>query len=272
MGGTGWREIVMAKKSSEETFKSWLADFLGELPEDDRKVVEAKITANEKATSKLKDGVLARSEFSSKMDEGRAELDAARAKFDAETAEARNRIAGWEGWYAKTTEEKTALAAKVAEFEKTYGPLEGGSRKVDVTAITEAQVTEAVNKALGGAIKFNVDLNAVSTKHALDFREPLDSQAVLDIATKQNLDVRSAYGVFIADRLEERRKTELDERIKKEREDAIAQDRAVRGFPSVPADHQRPHVLDLAPKVSKDEPSRVQGAVGDFMKNWNGQL
>jgi hypothetical protein len=239
---------------------------LAEVPEDKRAIVEESL----KPSKKLREGVLAREDYSKNSDELRAE----RQKFDGEVAEARSRINGWESWYGKTSTEVATMKEQLAAYEAEHGPLSGDKGSVKhpaVKSITEEDLQKAIYASQGASLKFGTDLMKVGMRHMKQFGEELDTDKLIEVATKENLPLNAAYDVMVADKREEARTKALNERIKKEREEAVSDFQAKHHFPVVSPDSGRPHALDLQPKVGKTETDRVAAAVGDFSKNWDGR-
>lgn len=254
----------MAKK--DDAYDKFLADVLAEVPEDKRALVEESL----KPSKTLRSGVLAREDYSRNMDDFTSE----KTKFAAEVAEAKSRINGWETWYGKTSKEVADMKAQLEAYEAEHGPLEGDGRKPKVPAkpgVTVEELQAAVSQSQGAALKFGTDLVRVSIKHFKEFNTELDTDKLIDTATKENLPLSAAYDSLVADKRAEAAQKTLDERIKKEREEAVADFQAKHHFPVVSPDSGRPHALDLSPKVGKTETDRVGAAVAEFSKSWNGQ-
>ena len=256
----------MAK--NDAAFDKFLADVLAEVPEDRRVTVEESL----KASKILKEGVLARDDYSRNMDRLRTDQET----LNAQIAEAKTRIAGWETWYADMSTQFTTKEEALKAYEKEYGPLETkGTRKPVAQAtdtVTKDVLAAELNKAVTAAMQFSSALSDVKLRHYQEFKEMLPESQLLELAAKENIPLSVAHDRIVADKRKTVSDAVLAERIKTEREQAVAEFQQQHKFPIITTSNQ-PHPLDLArtnAEVNKSEGGRVGAAVADFMKSYTG--
>lgn len=245
----------MAKKNSDTIFK----DYLAELEAINPGLKD--ILADERVSAKLKEGVLARSDYSAQMDSLRTE----RESFATEVAEARQKIAGWQSWYGTASTEVAGLKDKLTKYEDTYGELEAGNAKA---AARMGVSKEELNTLLESrtrehdlaAIKFADHLTDIKIDFRDRFKEKLDTEAVFKLAGEKQVDLTTAYNLHIADRVEEMRTKDVDERIKQARADAVSEYASKHNLPVMSNDSVMTHVLD-SKDVATTPQSRVAAAL-----------
>lgn len=250
----------MAKKDKDTIY----AEFLAELKALNPAIEE--VLKDEKVSSKLRDGVLARADYSASMDD----LKAQREQFATEVQAAREKIAGWQDWYGKTTQQFSATQEELAKYKEEFGDLtEGQQKKVAAQmGMTPEQVTQALNQELQvreqAYLKFADDLTDLKIEHREKFKEKLDTEAVFKIAGEKQLPLDVAYSVYIADRVEELRQADVKEQIAKAKEEGAREYATKHNLPLVPNNPDVVHVLDVQ-QPGKTQKDRVSAALADFM-------
>lgn len=253
----------MGKKSKDAYLSDFLADLKTVVGDDKWSAIEENLVKNEKALSKIKDGVLARSEFSSQMDE----LDSAKKAFSQEVTEARQKIAGWQDWYGSASKAVTDLETKVKAYQETYGDLESGKKPRFLTEEDfMSKLAEETRNRDAAAIKFADDLTDLKISHRERFKERLNTNDVLKIAGDRQLPLDVAYDLYVKDRVEAQNKTEREEELKAAREEGARDFATKHNLPLVSSNPDIVHVLDTqgAPTTAKE---RVSAALANWGKN-----
>lgn len=250
----------MAKRDKDAAFKEFLADLQSINPafED--------LLKDEKVSAKLKEGVLARSDYSSQMDSLRAE----RENFANEVAEARQKIEGWQKWYGDTSREVASTHDKLKQYEELYGALEAdGNNRRAATRMgvskdeLETMLAERERQRDIAALKIADDLSDIKIDFDRRFKETLDTTDVYRIAGERQVDLKTAYNIHIADRVKEQETEALKVQIKREREEAVAEYAAAHKLPVLDNRTDMTHVLDV-----KDTPNTPQGRVAAALVNF----
>jgi hypothetical protein len=257
----------MAKKTAEEQYQAFLAEVVAAVPAGKREALEG-ILKDPEVTPTIRDRVLARSDYSRSMDEGRAELATARTALDKEITEARTRIKGWEDWYNTTSQEHAALQERVKTYEETYGeidedtpPAKNGKRG---KVLDEETLAAELHRRDQLAIKFADVLTDLKIDHRERFKERLDTDALIKFAGEKGLPLDAAYNAFTADKVEAQRKTEQEAALKAAREEGARDALSKHHLPTSPT-HNEPHVLDRTADVKTDARERVAAASTHFL-------
>ncbi len=251
----------MAKKNSDTIFKEFLADLESINP------AIKEILADEKVSTKLRDGVLARADYSSKMDEFRTSQES----FATEVAEARQKIEGWQKWYGDTSTQVATIQKKLTQYEKTYGDLEDdntghAAKRMGVSKEELETVIEERNRARDvAALKFADDLTDIKIDYRDRFKEKLDTEAVYKIAGEKGIDLNTAYNLHIKDRVEELRNKDVEDRIQKARDEAVSEYASKHHLPTVDHRSDMTHVLDVQNPANTQQ-TRVAAALANFSK------
>lgn len=255
----------MAKKDKDAAYNEFLADIKAIVGDDKWSAVEEALIKNDKASAKLRDGVLARAEFSSQMDALKAEREA----FAAEVAEARSRIGGWQKWYGDVVTEIKAREDKLKAYMEAYGELDSPERTRGAQQAGyskeefEKRLSEELQQRDLANLKFADDLTEIKLDYRERFKGKLDTGAVYKIAGENGLPLDAAYNLYIADKVEEQRQASFDEAVKKARQEGAAEALAKHNLPVVPSNPAHVHTLDAKdiPASSKD---RIAAAVANF--------
>lgn len=247
----------MAKKDKDTIFKEYLAELEAINP------AIKDVLADEKVSAKLREGVLARSDYSASMDSLKAE----REQFATEVAEARQKIEGWQKWYGDTSQAVVTIQDKLKAYEEAYGQLDPADTKraAKSMGISKEELDNAVESRMDkrdlAALKFADDLTDVKIDFRDRFKEKLDTQAVFKIAGERQCDLPTAYNYFIADRLEEQRTSRHKEEIEQAKKDAVAEFATQHRMPVAPTSSDSfTHVLD-AKNVGTTSRDRVAAAL-----------
>jgi len=250
----------MARKSKDTLYNEFLAELKAINP-----AIE-EIVKDEKVSSKLRESVLARADYSQSMDE----LKAQEEQFKLEVQEARTKIAGWQKWYGDTSKQVADIQNELEQYKSEYGELtEGEKRKVAAEAgFTKAEfelrLNEEINKRDVAALKFVDDLTDLKIEHRSKFNEKLDTAAVYEIAGKQQLPLNLAYKEYIADKEAELRKKDYDTAIAAAKAEGAREALSQHKLPQVSNNPDYVHVLD-ATDVPKTDRGRVEAALSDFL-------
>src|SRR5262245_19407618 len=109
---------MASKKDKDALFNDYLAELKAINPQLEE------VLKDDKVSAKLREGVLARADYSQSMDQLRSE----REQFEGQIAEARAKIDGWQKWYGDTTKEFASEREKLEAYKKQYGDLDGTQR------------------------------------------------------------------------------------------------------------------------------------------------
>lgn len=249
----------MAKKDKDTIFKEYLAELVELKPE------LKDLLADEKVSAKLKDGVLARAEFSSQMDTLKSE----RADFEKEVAEARTKISGWQKWYGEASQEVAKVQDQLKQYRDTYGELEASDQKKIAReaglSVEEYKrmMDEKIRERDLVNLKFADDLTDIKIDYKERFKEKLPTDEIYKIAGEKGMSLTQAYDTFIKDRVAEQDKAKYDEALKRAREEGAAEALAKHNLPVVPSSSDLVHVIDAkdVPASSRD---RVAAATSAF--------
>lgn len=248
----------MAKKN-DTAYDSFLADLKAINP-----AVE-ELLKDDKVSAKLRESVLARADYSANMDELRTQ----RETFATEVEQARERIKGWQTWYGDVTQQVATINDKVKQYEDAYGPIEtAGDKRRAAQAIgvskedMESLVESRMNQRDIAALKFADDLTDIKIDFKDRFKDRLDTEQVFKLAGERGVDLKTAYSVFINDRVEEQRTKDVDERIKQARVEAVTEYASKHNLPVAPSNSDMVHTLDArdVPATSRD---RIAAAVAN---------
>lgn len=251
----------MAKKDAYEAF---LADVLKAIPADRRSDIEATLK-DESISNVLAERVMARSEFSRQMDS----LSQEREEFQRQVQEARTNIDGWANWYQSAVQEQATLQEKVAQYEALYGGLDdaSGSEKREAAqamGLTKEQLDAELRHRDEMAIRFADVLTDLKLDYKDRFGGRLDTKALTDYAMQHSMPIDAAYREMIAPELEKKREAELEEKIKRAREEGEREALSRHNLPMTTTPNGPRHVLDLREQVKTDSKGRVAAAVADW--------
>jgi multidrug efflux pump subunit AcrB len=248
----------MAKKN-DAAFDAFLADLVAINPAIEELVKDDKVSA------KLREGVLARSDYSRQMDD----LKAQQSTFAAEVEQARQRIEGWQQWYGDVTKSVADQQTKLQQYEATYGPIEGiGDQRAAAKALGLSKdevgtlLEERMNQRDVAALKFADDLTDIKMDYRDRFKDKLDTEAVFTLAGKRGIDLQTAYKEFISERVEDQRTKDIEARIAQAKQEAVAEYASKHNLPVGPSNSALTHTLDVTdrPATTRD---RIAAAVAE---------
>lgn len=247
-------------KNKDAAYDAFLADLKAINPSIEEMLKDDKVSA------KLREGVLARAEFSSNMDQ----LAADRKVFAGEVDQARTTIAGWQKWYGDTSQQFAGTADELQKYKEAYGDLDADgqhkvARQVGMTPEAfEKRLGEELQRREAGYLKFTDDLTDIKIEHRERFKEKLDTNALYKIAGDKNIPIDVAYGVYIADRVEDLNKASHKEELQKARDEGAREALAKHNLPNIPSNSEMVHVIDVkdAPQGSN---ARVAAAIHGFL-------
>jgi len=250
----------MAKKSAIDQF---LAEVLDTIPEDRRAAFEETLR-DEKVSKAVSERVLARSDYSSKMDKVAEDRAAMEAYLKGENA----KIQGWTDWYNGVVQTDAERQKQLDAYKSTFGELEAGS-SAKPKFLTEEQYKEALGRELAqrdaNAIKFADLLTDLKIEHKAEFGKRLDTDSLIEYATKNGLPLTAAYDRFTAEARQEKQEAAMNKRIEEAKAEGAREALSNHKLPysSGPVE---PHVLDIQKDVPKNRTDRISAAVAD----WNG--
>lgn len=244
------------KIDATEQVNKFLADVLATVPEASRAAVKEALELDGVKTV-VKDRVLARSDYSAAMDEAAQEL-----------SEGRQKITEWTNWYGTASTEFATTTEALKTYEERFGKLDGSKSAVK-PGMTKEEVTAALDEMLQPRDAAAIDVADLLTDLKLDYRdqfkEKLDSKALIKFAMDNRLPLNVAYSQFVAPKVEELRKKEFDVAITKAKEDGAREYATSHKMPVMPMGNEassweRPK--DLV--VGKSQTDRVAAAVAGF--------
>lgn len=254
---------------AKDAYEQFLAEVLQGVPDDQKAAIEGTLK-NEQLAPKIRERVLARSDYSRNMDSLKAEKE----RFSAEVAEARTKIAGWQNWYGQTSQEFETVRRQNEAYKSQFGELDGDGERRPV-GITQEQIDQRLrqefDKRDASAIAFADVLTEIKLEHRDNFKEKLDTNALVKYATERGLPLDTAYREFVAPRMEERREAEVAERIAAAKAEGRKEALSEHKLPTI-ASYGDVHILDRAPKVGKTQSDRVAAATAHWNEQGNHSL
>lgn len=256
---------------NDDAFTQYVADLLSTVPDDQRESVERALKADT-TSQKLREGVLARADYSRQSDE----LRNARKQFETEVAEARTRIEGWNDWYAKVSKETADALKKVEKYEATYGPMNDDTRRAALTpGLSKEDVTKLLNDEVGKmmaerdaqSLDLAVQMTRMQQEYYTTFKELLPVEEVIKLATERRVPLSVAYQSYIQPKRDELAEAKHKEALDKARLEGEQAAIAKFHLPAIPGP-STPHVLDSINKDPIDVPraseDRIRAALSDF--------
>jgi hypothetical protein len=120
-------------------------------------------------------------------------------------------------------------------------------------------------------LKFADDLTDLKMEHRAKFNEKLDTASLYKIVTDRQIPLDVAYNLMIADKVEEKRATDLAEQLKHAREEGAAEYATKHNLPVISSQNDLVHVLDSQEGIGKTQKDRVRAALDGFAKSMNGR-
>ena len=214
------------KIDATEQVNKFLADVLATVPEAQRAAVKEALELDGVKTV-VKDRVLARSDYSALMDEAAAEL-----------AEGRQKITEWTNWYGTASTEFANTTAALTEYEKRFGKLDGTGNPQVKPGMTKEEMEASLDAMLQPRDAAAIDVADLLTDLKLEYRdqfkEKLDSKALIKFAMDKRLPLDVAYSQFVAPKVAEKQKAEFDAAIKAAKEDGAREYATSHKLPIMP--------------------------------------
>lgn len=199
------------------------------LPEDQVKAVAAALK-HEAFGKQVAKGFMLEADYS----KNKGELAKERKAIEKEYAEYYGKLNEWAKGYNSTVEDSKRVLDEYRKYVETYGALDKPAKPNGTEAGISGLSLEQLKTLLeehGKHLSSNVssfvrDAIKLSSDYQRKFGEPMDVDAFeqhLDEVRKADPQaaIKDVYQSWIAPRLEERQKTALEERIKREREQAV---------------------------------------------------
>lgn len=216
--------------NKKEQFEAFLAAVLPEITDEaQRKAVEEALRADAVVT-KGADFVLRQNDYSKQSDALRAQSEKLAADRKA-----------LEEWYAesapvvdKAVKDAKDAQAALAAYEAKYGKLDGAP-PVSPEDITK-RLAEELDKRDRAAFAVMDTLSDIKLEHAQRFKgERLDTNEILKVASERGLPLAEAYKSWIAPREKELHDKDVEDRIRKAREEGEAAALSKHNLPVAPA-------------------------------------
>jgi hypothetical protein len=248
-------------KKSDAALDKFLADCVATLPEEKRAAAE-EIFNVDGVKTKLKDGLLAREDYSRNMDD----LSTSRQQLEAQIAEVNTMHRRNVDWYASANQEYATTKQKLGQYETAYGQLDGTATppknymtKEELTAMLDEQLTPRDANAIDVADV----LTDLKIEHRERFKEKLDSRALIKFATERRLPLDVAYNQYVTPKAEELRKTEFDAALAAARVEGATEALSKHNLPvlSQPAES---FSYETNADTPKDHRARVSAAVASM--------
>lgn len=251
----------MAKKDKDTLYKEYLAELIAIKPE------LKDLLEDEKVSTKLREGVLARADYSQSMDALKAEKEQVSTYLQQE----KQKIEGWYKWYGDATAQMSATAEELQKYKDEFGDLDdkGQRRAAAQMGMTPDQVNkilaDEIQKRETAYLKFAEDLTDIKMDHRDRFKERLDTEAVYKLAADKQLSLQAAYKEYISERVDDLNRKDLEDRLKAAREEGFKEALSKHNLPVMSSDPTVTHVLDVqdAPKTQSE---RVAAALAAFGK------
>lgn len=248
---------------SKDAYEQFLAEVLQGVPDESRAAIEGALKDTQIAP-KIRERVLARSDYSRQSDALRAEREA----FQREVSEARTKIQGWEKWYGETSQQQAQLQERLNAYQSQFGDLEDGTVKPQGISqeVFDKRLADEFDRRDRDAIAFADLLTELKLDHRDKFKEKLDTRALVQYATEHNLPLQAAYREFVAPKDEELRAADLEAKIKAAKEEGKREALSEHKLP-VASGFGDVHTLDRVASVGKNANERIANAT----RHWNEQ-
>lgn len=247
---------------ANEDIKAFMNEVLAVAPAEQKAALEAAF-GNESVAAKLRDGVLARSDYSRQSDALRTE----RQRFEQDVQTAKERISGWEDWYARTSSEFAQQEETLKQYQSQFGQIDGtqrpGMSKEDVAKMLQSEIEKQKRDLMDNHLALVDKLTDIKFDHQRQFGESLKTTEFLKYAQDSGLPADIAYREFIRPRIEEQNKKDFAEQLKKAREEGRKEYASEHKLP-VTSLAREPHVLDMVSDRPKTVADRINAAVSSF--------
>lgn len=185
---------------------------------DEDKAALKKVLSNQKFAEEVGKGIKRQDEFSRGMDDIRTQAQ----KLEADKK-------SWTDWYQNAV-------ARDAEREEELQRLKAGTTTASTTTATTSAANGGLTKkeleeAQGRMVQIIKQMGRVSSRHAAQFHEELDVDAVEKIALEKGLTVDKAYEEYVAPRVKELQEQSFAEKLKAAREEGLREGLSKRDVP-----------------------------------------
>lgn len=247
----------MSKAS--DSGKAFIDSVLAKLPENLRAGAQAAFAAPEaaEALTVVGDGVLARSDYSKSMDDLKEK--------ETQLASDYENLTKWYDTNKTALAKVTTLEAEIARLQGAPPPTPEEKKEPSVGGLTKEelnQILEDRDKGYAGVLALT---NSLTAKHLRDFNEVLDVTQLVDYATKNKVDLKTAYDTVHKERIEAKVKAEEEAKVNKLREEIRAEERKNLSQMPYPVRNGAPSVLDIL-ENKQDSPANhtVDTAVAEY--------
>lgn len=211
-----------------------------------------KAIENEKFATALSGSLSRQEDYSRNMDALRKDQQALEAEKST-----------WREWYAKAVEQDAAREAELQRLRGGRQP-DPNPNPAPNGALTKAEVEKMLAETRGQFVNVTKAVARISSRHAAEFHEMLDVDAVEKIAVDNNIKVEDAYERWIAPRIAERQKAEFDQKLKDAHEAGLKEGMSKHGIPDDAAAPRGHHMLFDRPK-----PTDPAAQIGDRQRAAN---
>lgn len=242
----------MPKKTGKAAYDEFLADVLSAVPEDQRGTIEEVLT-NDAVVGRAANRVMQQSEFSRQMDA----LRAREAELTTKTQE-------WENWYTDASREFARSQEQLDAYRSTFGDLGEGAVPPQPRGLSPEDLARELARRDQMAITFADVLTDLKDEHKSTFGERLNTRELIQFCESKGLPLEAGYKMYISPRLEEKRKTEFDEQLRRAREEGASEALSRHHLPVAPSATEI-HALD-AQNIKTDPNERIRAAVESFTR------
>ena len=201
-----------------------LAQTAGLSDEDKANMLKA-VTTNEKFSKGLEEGVMLRSDYSRNLDQLKAK--------EKTTGDYYQTLVTWKA-------EQDRLLAEAMGTGNGNGNVTGEYLTKKDLEVLDKKYQNELNRREQVQISLLKDGMRLASQHAVDFKEPLDTEALAKLAVEKNISLRAAYDEYVGPRRAELQAQSFAEKLKQAKEEGA------REFAST---HQIP--IDTTPRESQ---------------------
>lgn len=240
--------------------EKFLASALAKVAEDKRETVK-------EAVSAILDELTTKDEILTAVTAAKQEAQGAAEAY-------RNSIVEWQKDYEADHAKGLLAIDELAKLKQL------GDKKLDAapagnvdltgyvkTTDVEKRIADAVTRVQGEGVGLIRALDKLKSEHWKTFNELLDTDELIERATKNRQDVRQAYDSGIADRLKERaakQDAERVETIKKQAREEVIAEMSGSKMPYPASTNQEPSALDFVGKAVPKGSAAIDQAVQHY--------
>lgn len=215
--------------------------------DDESKAALKKALGNQKFAEELEKGVKRQSDYSRSMDELKTQKQAVEAQ-----------IGQWREWYNTAVTNDAAREEELQQYRRERGNTTGngnGTVTPTSTGFSKKEIEDMLAGERNRLISITKDMGRIASRHAVEFQEALDVEAVEKVALEKGLTVAKAYDEYVAPRIKEREQKSFEERLKLAREEGLKEglsrrdlpDESTRGFHPI---HDHSKAVETSGKLS----------------------